>query len=284
MNRLPLHKRVQILSMLCEGSSMRSVARVADVSINTVVKLLIDAGNACTAFHSERVRGLACRRIQCDEIWAFCYSKAKNVPTAKSAPEGAGDVWTWSSLCADSKLICNWMVGGRDAYVAMLLMDDLKTRLTHRVQLTTDGHRAYLEAVEGAFGDDIDYAMLVKLYGAAPEGPQVRYSPAECIGIRKTRITGNPDPAHVSTSYSEAMHRQLRMSIKRFARLSNAHSKKLANHCHALALYFVAYNWIKIHTTLRVSPAMAAGLTDKLMEWEELVAIIDAAPAVQNSN
>src|SRR5262249_37315422 len=163
----------------------------------------------------ERVRGLNCRRIQCDEIWSFCYSKAKNVATAKAAPEGAGDVWTWSSLCADTKLICNWLIGKRDAYAAMLLMDDLKTRLVNRVQLTTDGHRRYLEAVEGAFGDDIDYAMLVKLYGPAPEGPQVRYSPAECIGIRKTRITGNPDPDHVSTSYSEAMHRQLRMSMKR---------------------------------------------------------------------
>ena len=283
MNKLPLKTRVQILTMLCEGSSMRSISRVADVSINTVVKLLVDAGRACTAFHDERVRGLRCRRIQCDEIWAFCYSKARNVPTARAAPEGAGDAWTWSSLCADSKLICNWMVGGRDAYVAMLLMDDLKERLTHRVQLTTDGHRAYLEAFEGACGADIDYAMLVKLYGPAPEGPQVRYLPAECIGIRKTRITGDPDPVHVSTSYSEAMHRLQRMSMKRFARLSTAHSKKLANHCHALALYFVAYNWIKLHATLRVTPAVAAGLTDKLMEWEDLVGIVDAA-AVQNPN
>jgi IS1 family transposase len=284
MNRLPTEKRAQILKMLVEGSSMRLVARVADVSINTVVKLLIDAGAACTALHSDRVRGLRCRRVQCDEIWSFCYSKAKNVPTAKSAPAGAGDVWTWSSLCADSKLICNWMVGGRDSYVAMLLMDDLKSRLSHRVQFTTDGHRAYLEAVEDAFGDDIDYAMLIKLYGTAPEGPQTRYSPAECIGIRKNRITGDPDPAHVSTSYSEAMHRQLRMSLKRLARLSNGHSKKLENHCHALALYFVAYNWIKIHTTLRVTPAMAAGLTDRLMDWDDLVGHIDSYGASQKSN
>ena len=176
------------------------------------------------------------------------------------------------------------MVGGRDAYAAMMLMDDLATRLTHRVQLTTDGLRSYLEAVEGAFGADVDFAQLVKLYGAAPDGPQVRYSPPECIGTRKMRITGNPDPAHVSTSYVERSNLQMRMSMKRYARLTNAHSKKLENHCHALALYFVFYNWIRIHSTLRVTPAMAVGLTDKLMEWEDFVGIIDAAEVVQNSN
>jgi IS1 family transposase len=229
------------------------------------------------------VRGLRCRRVQCDEIWAFCYSKAKNVATAKKAPDGAGDIWTWTSLCADSKLICNWVVGGRDAYMAMMLMDDLARRLTNRVQLTTDGHRSYLEAVEGAFGADIDFAQLVKLYGDAPDAEK-RYSPPECIGARKTRVEGNPDPAHVSTSYVERQNLQMRMSMRRFTRLTNAHSKKVENHCHALALYFTFYNWIRQHASLRVSPAMAAGLTGTLMNWEDLVDIIDAFEPVQISN
>ena len=283
INKLPQAKRVQILSMLVEGSSIRSISRVADVSINTVTKLLVDAGTACTAYHDEHVRGLTCRRIQCDEIWAFCYSKVKNVAAAKKAPIGAGDIWSWTSLCADSKLICNWVVGTRDAYAAMLLMEDLARRLTTRVQLTTDGHRAYLEAVEGAFGADVDYAMLVKLYGDAPDAEK-RYSPAECIGIRKTIIEGNPDSAHVSTSFVERQNLQMRMSMRRFTRLTNAHSKKLENHCHALALYFTYYNWIRQHATLRVSPAMAAGLTDKLMDWEGLVAVIDGYSPEENSN
>jgi IS1 family transposase len=275
MNKLPVHKRVQVLSMLVEGSSMRSISRVADVSINTVTKLLVDAGRACVAYHDEHVHGLRCRRVQCDEIWAFCYGKAADVATARRPPDGAGDVWTWTSLDADHKLICNWVVGGRDAYMAMALMDDLARRLTRRVQLTTDGHRAYLEAIEGAFGADIDYAMLVKLYGEAPDAER-RYSPPVCIGARKTRIEGNPDPAHVSTSYAERQNPQMRMSMRRFTRLTNAHSKKLENHCHALALYFMYYNWIRQHATLRVSPAMAAGLIDRLMDWDDLVRIIDA--------
>src|SRR5438105_3085662 len=198
MNKLPLEKRVQVLSMLVEGSSMRAISRVADVSINTVSKLLVDAGTACATFHDAKVRDVKARRVQCDEIWSYCYAKAKNAPTAKRLDLAYGDVWTWTGLDAESKLIISWMVGGRDSDFAMGLMDDLRSRLANRVQLTTDGHRAYLEAVEGAFGGDIDYAQLVKLYGESPESAKGRYSPAECTGIRKTRIEGNPDPAHVS--------------------------------------------------------------------------------------
>src|SRR5438270_2119304 len=201
MNKLPLAKRVQILSMLCEGSSMRAITRVTGVSLNTVTKLLIDAGKACWAYHDEHVRGVKATRIQCDEIWAFCYSKQRNVRTAKAAPRGAGDVWTWTALEASNKLMVSFMVGGRDGEYALAIMDDLRGRLANRVQLTTDGHRAYLNAVEEAFGDDIDYGMLVKLYGEPPRSPEAarRYSPSECVGARKDTITGNPDPKHIST-------------------------------------------------------------------------------------
>jgi IS1 family transposase len=283
MNRLPVEKTVQILSMLCEGSSMRAISRVADVSINTVSKLLVDAGTACTAFHDAKVRDVKARRVQCDEIWSFCYAKAKNAPTAKRLDLAYGDVWTWTGLDADSKLIISWMVGGRDSAYAISLMDDLRSRLANRVQLTTDGHRAYLEAVEGAFGGDVDYAMLVKLYGESPDAEK-RYSPAECIGCRKTRIEGDPDPAHVSTSYTERHNLTMRMQMRRFTRLTNAFSKKLENHCHALALYFVWYNWVRTHKAHKVSPAMAAGLTGKLWEMTDLVRMIDAYEARKSSN
>ena len=274
MNKLPLAKRVQILSMLVEGSSLRSITRVCNVSINTVTKLLIDAGTVCAVFHDEKVRDVKAKRIQCDEIWSFCYSKQKNVAGAKRQDLAYGDVWTWTGLDADSKLIVSWMVGGRDSDYAMGLMDDLRNRLADRVQLTTDGHRAYLEAVEGAFGGDIDYG---KLYGAASEGAKGRYSPAECIGARKDRIEGNPDPAHISTSYTERHNLTMRMQMRRFTRLTNAFSKKIENHCHSLALYFVWYNWVRIHKAHKVTPAMAAGLTDKLMEMADIVALIDDA-------
>ncbi len=279
MNKLPLTKRTQILAMLCEGSSMRSISRVADVSINTVSKLLVEAGEACLAIHDETVANVKASRIQCDEIWSFCHAKQKNVAGAKAAPEGAGDVWTWTALDADTKLIVSYFVGDRSGESAIALMDDLQGRLANRVQITTDGHKAYVEAIEGTFGGDVDYAQLVKLYGPTITAPG-RYSPAECTGIKKIRREGNPDIAHVSTSFVERQNLTMRMSMRRFTRLTNAFSKKLDNHIHALALYFAFYNFCRIHKTLRVSPAMAAGITDRLWSLEDIVAKIDEmAPA-----
>jgi IS1 family transposase len=246
-----------------------------DVSINSVGKILVDAGEACAAFHDEKVRGARSKRVQVDEIWSFCAAKQKNVSSMKKPLDGAGDVWTWTALDADSKLIVQWFIGGRDGHSAKLFIDDLATRLATRVQLTSDGLRAYLEAVEGAFGADVDYAQLVKLYGEAPEA-QKRYSPAECIGCRKTVAEGNPDPAHISTSYVEPQNLTMRMHMRRFARLTNAFSKKFMSHVHMVALYTVWYNWVCIHKTLRVTPAMAAGLTGSLMTMEDVVALIDA--------
>ena len=279
MNKLPATKRAQILSMLCEGSSMRSISRVVDVSINTVSKLLADAGEACAAFHDKAVRGVNSKRVQCDEIWSFCYAKQRNVETAKAAPEEAGDIWTWTALDADSKLIVSYLVGGRDAGYAAAFMDDVADRLANRVQLTTDGLKAYLNAVEGAFGADVDYAQLVKLYGDVPESAQGRYSPAECTGIRRTRVEGRPDPKHVSTSYVERQNLTMRMQMRRFTRLTNAFSKKGLPHYHMVALYTVWYNFVRIHKSLRVSPAMAAGISDRLWSMEDVVALIDAAEA-----
>jgi IS1 family transposase len=277
MNKLPLEKRVQILSMLCEGSSMRSIARVADVSINTVSKLLVDAGKACAALHDDTVRGVKSRRVQVDEIWSFTYAKQKNVAKAKAAPEGAGDTWTWTAIDAESKLIVSWLVGGRDGEYAMAFMDDLRSRLANRVQLTSDGHKAYLEAVEGAFGGDVDYAQLVKIYGAAPESVKGRYSPAECTGAVKTRIEGNPDPKHVSTSYAERQNLTMRMHMRRFTRLTNGFSKKFENHMHMVALYAVWYNFVKQHKSLKgLSPAMAAGASDTLWSMADVAEMIDA--------
>ena len=282
MNRLPLEKRVQILSMLVEGSSMRSVSRVADVSINTVTKLLVDAGLACVEFHDRTVRNVKSERIQCDEIWSFTYAKKKNLAAAKSAPIGSGDAWTWSAIDADSKLIVSWFVGDRDHGAGVAFIDDLQSRLANRVQLTTDGHKAYLSAI-GEVGIDADYAMLIKLFGKEPSGPG-RYSPPACIGARKHPVMGNPDPDHISTSYSERQHLSMRMSMRRFTRLTNAFSKKFENHCHALALYFVWYNFVRQHKTLRVSPAMAAGLTDRLWSIADIVKLIDEYQAPENSN
>ncbi|MEQ9635832.1 MAG: IS1 family transposase [Devosia marina] len=274
MNRLSSEARAQILHMLCEGNSIRATTRLTGASKNTVTKLLVDAGAACQAYHDEHVRDLGSRRIQCDEIWSFTYSKQKNVATAKAAPEGAGDTWTWTAIDADTKLAVSWLVGGRDAEYAIAFMDDVAARLSHRVQITTDGHRAYLDAVEGAFGGDVDYAQIIKIYGQAPEG-QRRYSPPVCIGAVKGRVEGNPNPAHVSTSYVERQNLTMRMHSRRFTRLTNAFSKKVENHAHAVALHFMYYNFVRIHKTLRVTPAMAAGVTDRLWEMADIVAVLE---------
>jgi IS1 family transposase len=276
MNKLPLEKRVQILSMLVEGCSMRSVSRVADVSINTVTKLLTEAGEACISLHNELVRDVPSRRIQCDEIWSFCYAKQANVARAKAAPSEAGDVWTWTAIDADSKLILSFLVGGRDAGYATEFMHDVAARLRYRVQLTTDGHAAYLEAIRDAFANRIDYAQLIKIYGDSPSTRgSGRYSPPPCTGIRARTVSGLPNPDHVSTSYSERQNLTMRMSMRRFTRLTNGFSKKLENHIHALALYFVHYNFCRIHKSLRTSPAMAAGISDRLWSLEDVISKID---------
>lgn len=277
MNKLSLHKRVMILNMLVEGMSMRSISRTVGVSINTVTKLLIEAGEACAVYHDKTVRNVKANHIQCDEIWSFCYAKDKNVKTAKAAPEGAGDVWTWTAIERDSKLILSFEVGDRSGVTAIEFMDDLCARLANRVQLTTDGHKAYLEAVEGAFGGDIDYAMLVKLYGNQPgKTAERKYSPAECIGARKEVITGYPVKEMVSTSHVERQNLTMRMGMRRFTRLTNGFSKKLENHLHMLSLYFVHYNFVRIHKSLKMTPAMAAGVSDTLHDMEWIVGLIDA--------
>lgn len=274
MNRLPISKQVQILQMLCEGASMRSISRIVDVSINTVTKLLVNAGVTCASYQDKAFRNLSCKHIQCDEIWSFCYSKEKNVPQDKQSTFGYGDVWTWTAIDADTKLIPSWLVSDRTACAATEFIKDLAGRLSNRIQLTTDGHRAYLEAVESAFGSEIDYAMLVKLYGKSPETPETRYSPAKCAGALKVPVTGRPDRKQISTSYVERQNLTMRMSMRRFTRLTNGFSKKVENHVHALSLYFMHYNFCRIHKTLRVTPAMKAGVTDHVWEIKDIIDLL----------
>jgi len=277
MNKLSSDDRARILHLLCEGQSIRAITRLMGASKNTVTKLLIDAGAACMAFHDANVRDVKAKRIQVDEIWSFTYAKQKNVAAAKAAPEGAGDTWTWTAIEADTKLIVSYFVGGRDGECAMWFMDDLRSRLANRVQLTSDGHKAYLEAVEGAFGADVDYAQLIKIYGASPESAKGRYSPADCTGIKKTKVEGNPDLAHVSTSYVERSNLTMRMHMRRFTRLTNGFSKKVENHAFAVALHMMYYNFVRIHSKLRMSPAMAAGVSDRLWEIGDIVGLVEAA-------
>jgi IS1 family transposase len=273
MNRLPIAKRAQILSCLVEGMSLRAASRIADVSINTVYKLVIDAGEACSAYQDQAFRNLPCKRLQLDEIWSFVYAKQRAVPFAKSAPGVAGDVWTWVAICAETKLVPSWRVGDRSGATATEFVCDLSKRLASRVQVTTDGHRAYLEAVEAGFGADVDYAQLVKLYGEVPHS-QGRYSPAQIQGTRTFCCTGDPDPKHISTSYVEQQNLTMRMSMRRFTRLTNGFSKKVENHAHAVSLHYMHYNFARIHKTLRITPAMAAGITGHLWEISDIAALI----------
>ena len=279
MNKLDIKTRVTILNMLVEGSSMRSISRITGVSINTVTKLLEDAGRACATYHDTTVRNVKAAQVQCDEIWSFCYAKDKNVAEAKAAPNGAGDVWTWTAIDRDSKMILAFEVGDRSAETAREFMFDLAGRLANRVQLTTDGYGAYLKAVGDAFAADVDYAMLVKLYGepTGTKGHERKYSPAQCTGARKEPIFGKPDPAMISTSHVERQNLTMRMGMRRFTRLTNGFSKKLENHLHMLSLYFVHYNFVRMHKTLKMTPAMAAGVTNTLHDMTWLIGIIDAA-------
>jgi IS1 family transposase len=275
MNRLTDDQQIQVIKQICEGSCIRTTVRLTGVAKNTIVKLLVEIGNACARFHDTTVRNLPCKRIQCDEIWSFCYAKDKNVPDDKRGILGFGDVWTWTAIDPDTKLIASWAVGRRDAGTAYEFMQALASRLANRVQVTTDGHRAYLQAVEDAFGANIDYAMLIKLYGG-DDKPETKYSPAECIGTREIKINCNPKPAAISTSHVERHNLTMRMSMRRFARLTNAFSKKLENHVAMLSLYFVYYNFCRVHQTLRVTPAMEAGIADHVFDVKDLVALLPA--------
>jgi len=273
MNILDKERQTQVVRCLVEGNSIRSTIRMTGVAKNTVVKLLAAVGAICAEYQDAALRNLPCKRIQCDEIWSFCYAKARNVPADKQGQFGYGDVWTWTALCADTKLVPSWIIGGRDSGTAHAFIEDLAGRLANRIQLTTDGHRMYLEAVEAAFGSEIDYAMLVKMYGEDPKA-DTKYSPSECIGCRTVAISGNPKPKFISTSFVERQNLTMRMSMRRFTRLTNAFSKKLGNHAAALALYFMFYNFCRIHQTLRVTPAMEAGVSDHVWSVEEVVALL----------
>jgi IS1 family transposase len=274
MNRLTKEKRAQILHLLCEGSSIRAITRITGASKNTVDKLLADVGCAVSEYQDQVFNDLPCKRIQVDEIWSFAYAKQANVKEAKAAPPAAGDCWTWTAICADTKLVPSWLVGPRDGYAAKQFIADLATRLAHRVQLTSDGHRAYLDAVETVFGDDIDYAQLVKLYGETEEAEK-RYSPPKCTGCESRIVTGQPDERHISTSYAERNNLTMRMHMRRFTRLTNAFSKRVENHAHAVALHFMYYNFCKLHKAHRLTPAMAAGVTDRLWEVSDVVRVLE---------
>ena len=273
MNKLSTDKRKQIVAALVEGNSMRAVARMADVSRNTVDKLLRDLGRACSDYQDKAFRNLRCKRIQCDEIWSFIGAKEKNC-TPEMKADGVGDIWTWVALDADSKLVPCWFVGERHAGCAFHFLSDLKDRLANRVQLTTDGHRAYLHAVDPVFGTEIDYAMLQKVYGAAPEGPQVRYSPAVCMGAKRAVISGSPAHEHISTSYVERQNLTMRMSMRRFTRLTNGFSKKVENLEAAIALHYMHYNFCRVHQSLRVTPAMEAEVSDHVWSLDEVIALL----------
>ena len=274
MNKLPISKRAQILHLLVEGNSLRATARIADVSRNTVDKLLRDVGAACLDYQDEHLRHLKCKRVQCDEIWSFVYSKDKNVP--KGMEGQAGDVWTWTAICADTKLVPCWHVGNRDTEAAREFITDLASRLDNRIQLTTDGHKPYINVVEEVFADEIDYAILIKLYGGdSRKSPEKKYSAGKFRGSKMAKVNGDPDKAHISTSYVERQNLTMRMSMRRFTRLTNAFSKKIENHMHAVSLHYMYYNFGRIHKTLRVTPAMEAGVSDHIWSLDEIAELVD---------
>jgi IS1 family transposase len=292
MNKLPHDKRIAILKALAEGCSMRSRARLVGCSINTVVGMLIAAGKACAKYQHDNMRDLACRRLQLDEIWSFCYAKQKNVPAEHQGELGFGDVWTWTAICAETKLVPCWLLGWRDACFATAFVDDLGERLAGRVQITTDGLKAYIDAIDGAFGGGVDYAMLIKLFGGggSNHNPETRYSPAECCGTKHKKISGNPDKAHVSTSYAERQNLTMRMRMRRFTRLTNGFSKKLERMEYAVAMYFMVYNYVTPHQTLtenangrETTPAMAARVADHVWSYEDLLAMIERLSEAENS-
>src|SRR5437870_926389 len=269
MNRLPLSKKTQVIAALVEGVSVNATSRMTGVAKNTILKLLADVGTACADYQDRVLRNLKCKRIQCDEIWQFCYAKEKNVPDDKKGLFGYGDVWTWVAIDADTKLVPSFMIGNRDGQTAKIFIDDLKNRLATRIQLTSDGLKVYLDAVEGAFGADIDYAMLHKVYESSQE--ETRYSPADCVSCKSQNIMGDPDPKHISTSYVERQNLTMRMSMRRFTRLTNGFSKKVENHAYAVAIHYMHYNFVRIHKTLRVTPAMEAGLAEHVWTIEEML-------------
>ena len=274
MNKLDAAERARIVAALVEGNSIRATTRMTGFAKNTVTKLLVDLGGACSEYQDRVMRNLPCKRLQCDEVWAFCYAKQKHLPPEKQGVFGYGDVWTWTAIDADTKLVPCWLVGKRDGETATVFVRDLAGRLANHVQLTTDGHKPYLEAVEDAFGADIDYAMLIKLYGTDPEDER-RYSPAKCIGTEVQIIQGNPVEADISTSYVERQNLTMRMGMRRFTRLTNAFSKKVENLAHAVALHFMWYNFGRVHMTLKRTPAMAAGIADHRWTIEEIVGLLD---------
>jgi IS1 family transposase len=280
MNSTSIQQRARVIAALVEGNSIRATVRMTGVSKNAIQRLLAALGPACEKYQSRTLRNLPCKRVQCDEIWSFCYAKQKNIPADKQGQFGYGDVWTWTALCADTKLMCSWKIGTRGASTAYALMHDLASRLSNRIQLTTDGHRVYADAVERAFGSEIDYAMLVKIYGNDRES-ESRYSPAECIGCQRAALSGNPNPKHISTSYVERQNLTMRMQMRRFTRLTNAFSKKIENHANAVALHFMYYNFCRVHQTLRVTPAMEAGIADHIWTIEEVVGLLQES--VQNA-
>lgn len=279
MNKLNKAKQAQIIAALVEGNSLRATARMCDVAFNTVLKLLPQIGEACEQFQRRAFVNLTCKRLQCDEIWSFCYAKEKNVPQDLRG-KGFGDAWTWVAICADTKLVPCWRIGKRNAWTAQNFMHDLASRLANRVQLTTDGHRVYLDAVDLAFGNNIDYAMLVKIYGSDRGKGEIRYSPPDYVGCRSMPLVGNPAPQHVSTSFVERQNLTMRMKMRRFTRLTNAFSKKLDNHRWAIALHYMHYNFCRVHQTLRVTPAMEAGITDHVWSVEDVVGLLSSQKVV----